>query len=64
MTLIDETKSTYNGREVYAQTTSDGRCAGCALEREPDAAPCRAVGPCDPSNRADNSHIIWVYADE
>lgn len=65
MTPINETKSTYKGREVYAQTARIwGTCTGCALAHEPSAKACRDTGPCGPDNRADRSHIIWVYADE
>lgn len=65
MTPINETKSTYNGREVYAQTSRKPfSCKGCALEDEPTSEPCRRVGPCGPSMRADRTDIIWVYAGE
>lgn len=65
MTPINETKSTYKGREVYAQTAEAAwSCKGCALDHETEAVACKVVGPCTPSGRADRSHIIWVYARE
>lgn len=65
MTPINETKSTYKGREVYAQTASSaGSCDGCALDHEPSIGPCMTTGPCTPSWRSDRTNIIWVYAED
>lgn len=62
MTPINETKSTYKGREVYAQTAKAAwSCKGCALDHELTPRECEKTGPCTPSERADRSHIIWVY---